>query len=983
MRQDQSIILLSIISVGFVLRLFLAYNSTGFPVDINTYKAWAEYLATKGFSDFYTAGHFIDYPPFYLFVFYLIGKLRYLFGLDFASPTYHLILKLPSLIAEIFSACLLIHIAKKKMIPPRVVIISTTVFIFNPVIIIDSALWGQIDSFLALFILGFMIAMIEKRHILAASLFTLSIMIKPQALVFTPIFLAYVVSLKDIKVAFNVFITMILTILPLLIPFSLTQGFMWIPKLLETMFSEYPFATLNTFNFYALIGKNWASTDEYWLFLPFKTWGFIAILLITLMSIYLFLRSRHEYKIVLISLITALSVFMFSVKMHERYMVTSMVIFALAYLLTKDKKVLYLFIGFSVTNTVNLAYTLILAHIGIYHIPPKDLILRGFSLINLCLYVLALRWLIPNLIGGNTESKKLNSTSIFELPQCKIDLTLNKRDVIALICICVFFTLLYFYSLGSVYSPQTYWQPKMKGEGFIIDLKTPQDIRRINYFSGIGKGIYRVDVSDDLIKWQTIATIEQKDVFQWKYIQVDNKTRYLNIIVIEPDGMLYEIGLFDKNRNLIQIENLLNIVSSEKTVGSFKNLFDEQRMVPYTPSYRNGTYFDEIYYARTAFEYIQGLLPYETTHPPLGKLIIATGIKIFGMTPFGWRVMGVLSGIVIIAFVYLFGRMLFGKTEYGVLSAMIMGFDFMTFVQARLATIDSISVMFIVMMTYFMMRFYLSDNYHSCIRNMTLSAISFSLGVATKWLCIYTALGLAVLFFLKLYKLSRNTDIKKYLIYGILLFVILPTIVYTVTYLIILPKPITFAHIKTIIQTQYHMYQYHKGIVSSHPFASSWWQWPIIYKPMWLYMAPDMPRGIAGSIVTMGNPIVWWTGLVTFSLIVFGFVRYKRVESYQWLIVLFVAVNYLPWLLVPRETYIYHFYATVPFWILSIVYWLGVLKDANQGSRLFRYLPFIYLILVALMFLMFYPILSGLEVNKSYIRDYLQWFSSWIFFVPD
>jgi dolichyl-phosphate-mannose--protein O-mannosyl transferase len=62
--------------------------------------------------------------------------------------------------------------------------------------------------------------------------------------------------------------------------------------------------------------------------------------------------------------------------------------------------------------------------------------------------------------------------------------------------------------------------------------------------------------------------------------------------------------------------------------------------------------FDEVYHAKTAYEYIRKVLPDEDTHPPLGKAIIALGIQIFGMTPFGWRFMGILFGILMLPLLY-------------------------------------------------------------------------------------------------------------------------------------------------------------------------------------------------------------------------------------------------------------------------------------------------------------------------------------------
>ena len=66
------------------------------------------------------------------------------------------------------------------------------------------------------------------------------------------------------------------------------------------------------------------------------------------------------------------------------------------------------------------------------------------------------------------------------------------------------------------------------------------------------------------------------------------------------------------------------------------------------PSWWNSSYFDEIYHARTAYEFTQGTVPYETSHPPLGKVLMSWSVSLFGMTPFGWRFAGAVAGILML-----------------------------------------------------------------------------------------------------------------------------------------------------------------------------------------------------------------------------------------------------------------------------------------------------------------------------------------------
>ena len=48
-------------------------------------------------------------------------------------------------------------------------------------------------------------------------------------------------------------------------------------------------------------------------------------------------------------------------------------------------------------------------------------------------------------------------------------------------------------------------------------------------------------------------------------------------------------------------------------------------------------YFDEVYHAKTALQYLRGEPPTEWVHPPTAKLLIAVGVALFGYAPWAWR----------------------------------------------------------------------------------------------------------------------------------------------------------------------------------------------------------------------------------------------------------------------------------------------------------------------------------------------------------
>ncbi|MGH9188217.1 MAG: glycosyltransferase family 39 protein, partial [Acidimicrobiales bacterium] len=69
--------------------------------------------------------------------------------------------------------------------------------------------------------------------------------------------------------------------------------------------------------------------------------------------------------------------------------------------------------------------------------------------------------------------------------------------------------------------------------------------------------------------------------------------------------------------------------------------------------------FDEIYYALDATDLLRyGVEPGRGVHPPLGKWLMAGGIKFFGFTPFGWRAAVLVAGALTVLATYLAARQL-------------------------------------------------------------------------------------------------------------------------------------------------------------------------------------------------------------------------------------------------------------------------------------------------------------------------------------
>jgi dolichyl-phosphate-mannose--protein O-mannosyl transferase len=383
------------------------------------------------------------------------------------------------------------------------------------------------------------------------------------------------------------------------------------------------------------------------------------------------------------------------------------------------------------------------------------------------------------------------------------------------------------------------------------------------------------------------------------------------------------------------------------------------------------------------------------------------------MDPFGWRVVGTIFGILMIPLMYVFAFSLFQRTMYASWATLLLAFDFMHFVQTRISTVDVYLVFFIMLMFYYMHRYSRLNIYEKGLPRsllpLFLSGLFFGCAAATKWSALYGGVGLAALFayclivrhleYRKAQRLcsaastgahagssTENIEaaeqiVKKYPLYAIntivftgLFFTVIPALVYVLSYIPFLMVPGPGHALQDVVKFQKFMYDYHSKLVATHSFSSPWWQWPVMVKPVWYYSGPQLPADKVASLVAMGNPAIWWAGIAAF-----GFSLYSLLRRKAWImlvpIVAFLSL-YIPWTLVPRLTFLYHYFPMVPFLILFLVYSLKTITERYKHGHT---VSVAYLIVAGLLFAMFYPVLSGMVVSKEYVNFGLRWFQSWIF----
>lgn len=1032
----KALALILFFGIGLIIRLLFATRCLGYASDMSCWGGWAMGMCDYGPSKFYTSMNFADYPPGYMLVLWLLGKIIRALSLPFDTYAYNTLLKFPTICCDLIIGGIIYYYGQKKNLKSP--LFCSALFVFNPAVIFDSCIWGQVDSVLCVFVICMFLAFKEKKLILASLAFVCGVLIKPQMFLFGPVFvIGYLYYCKESKLhevikqtIFSALVGIAL-FLAICLPFNYgSGGLKGIFELYTSTMGSYAYATVNALNFPFVLGGNWKPNTDQIFFVTYKTLGVLGILLSIGYALFIAYKDKKHDYLPLCGAIIIGGIFTFGHNMHERYLFPILACLLVTYLYKPTKRLLQYFSVFTLTALLNMCLVIYYTHV--YATNTFALIvaiIQVISFVMLCWYSYELvtdkvdekaEEPAPKKVDQGATSRTLShiqaSEAINQLGHIQTtDMIkqgkMTKKDWIICLALTLIYGVIAFTNLGSMTGATTIWEAK-QGDSVTIDFGEVQDIKEERLYCSVtdSAAVLKIETSLDGTNWTEIANVlfDNNDP-NVNSIQAFNKwvtrtdlTGQARFVRLTSTGeMLRIIEACFINTN----DEIIPVTVTEAT-GSGANAFDEQDLVPLDPTYFNETHFDEIYHGRTGWENLQGISPYETTHPPLGKVLISLGIMLFGMVPFGWRFAGTLIGVLMIPAIYIFAKALFKRTRYAFIAAFLMCFDFMHFTQTRIATIDTYIVFFMILMYYFMYLFYesnyLMDDEKQLKKDFLYlagSGICFGFGAASKWTGIYAGGGLAVIFFYSLYLRykeyilllhnpgqqskvpnyaecvkSYQTKTLKILGWCCIFFVALPIVIYILSYL---PQITALNYgIAEIWNCQKSMFDYHSKLEATHSFSSPWYKWPLMIRPVWYYVK-RYADGTISTISSLGNPAIWWVGL---AAIIGAFV--KAVKSPQGSKIKFIAVSFLiqilPWVLVTRCTFLYHYFPCTPFIMLAIVWWIKHIEDTTTKVKQTNWAVAGYLALIVLLFIVFYPAISGLRVSETYIKA-LEWFSTWYF----
>ncbi len=982
-----------------------------------------------------------QYPLLLNLYFAVIGWLVRL-GCGETSAFFTLLLKLPAIAMNLAVAGLLFHCSSR--VSRKHAWLILVLFLFNPAVLFSTAFWGQTTTFSA-GLLVFAIYSLSQRRVFAAGLLLGALCGYSLQWPFLVVFLLITLLIQGtaaqcLRAAAGVLITATSLFLAVFFRHDLLQ----VLGNFRPSLPELNQLSLNACNFWALLGLNWQSADNLLLGIAGSLWG-VALALLTLAALILVLvkhrgaakpsqsklpttetiASESPWKT--FALLT-LGLFLFLPFQQGHNLLPT--VFLLAFLLLNNRLYAWAFCGASTLCFLNQIFVF---WYPAYQnsLPPTDALLQPIGGGILLLAFLALLRgelkvktdsidrVLACVLDRIPQSFKIGAVTTQPAPPVLEDFnsghqpfSMKNWDWCALALIWAVAAGLLLFNLGKIHFPTQGHQIVDRPEVFDIDLGSATTLTEVGFYGGEIAPEVRFEAwtgerwralwgNDDGFLIYPAATDYRKTFKNKQRSFRPVETSRIRVIVKGKESTLQELALFGSNNQLIVPQSISEHTTAgvnESQPATSHPFFDEQEKVGPFARHLTNSYWDEVFYARSAYNLLNGQPPYEKTHPPLGKSIIGFGIRWFGMTPFGWRIMPALAISLLPLLLFSAGRWLSGRRLGAYLAAALCLFECLAISIGRIANIDGFLVLFQTAMLIALLRWFIAGDGEVKRKNLPwllLAGICFGLAVSIKWSAIFCGFGIFLLVvgwhIRHMLQLSRQDQqiptnqlkrffqqtLPKNLALWCGCFVVLPFAIYYFSHYEFLQslaaKPSLWSTqgVEAFWEQQKFIIGFHGGkkAFESHSLASPFYTWPLLAKPVQeIYINSRLADNFRSTISMVGNPVIFWLGLL--AMLGWAWQALKGQCRTAILLSGCYFAQFLPWILVQRPSFFYAYFPFVPILIL------GLATATGSAPKYTKRTCAALLLSSSAIFLLFYPAISGLPMPAKYF-EWLHWFDSW------
>ena len=390
------IILAAMLSISFLVRVLL-FPLQGFQADMGTFMAWFNTAAEHGVRPFYTIywsnpdTAWIDYPPFSVYIFWAFGSLAKAlapYGVGLAN-----IVKLVPNLFDVAIATVIYFFVRKKL-SFKLSLVASALYVFNPAIIFNAAVWGQFDATYTFFLMLSLLLALKSKPELSAVAFALGILTKTQGIAFLPLVVFLILKKNGVKRFLYSVLAFAATIFLVILPMEWSNPVSFLSRIYFGAYGHYSYTSFNAFNLWGLFG--FAIPDGNLAILGWALFGALCVFVLYVLNKRF--KDSGEMLVFFSAFMLFFGFFMLMTRMHERYMFP--VIGMLVLMFPSVKKARLFYVILTGTLLVNISYVLywlnLYANAGYPYSPnlTGDPVVLVVSMVNLItfLYASLLMW---------------------------------------------------------------------------------------------------------------------------------------------------------------------------------------------------------------------------------------------------------------------------------------------------------------------------------------------------------------------------------------------------------------------------------------------------------------------------------------------------------------------------------------------------------------------------------------------------------------
>lgn len=326
--------LLYLLLLGLLIRLIFIPNS-GFIADIAFWKSWS--LAANDNGIVWTAHNTnINYPPGFIYILLWMGKTYSFFAdphifnefWDAGNLLFLTIAKIPAILSDLAIATLIYFVTKKITIYEKhknnsyLPLFLSGLFLLNPIVILDSAIWGQVESFGMLFTILTVILILRDKPALATFIFMIGALMKLQNIIYIPLIYLFIFRYHGFEALIKSIGASLLAFTITVFPFLQVNDIERVLRLLTVNNDYFPWLSLHAHNpWWIVSGGQMISSDKILVLgiANAKQIGLILFSSIYLLLIILLWKKPTPKNFIISLSIGVFAFFLFTTQSHERY----------------------------------------------------------------------------------------------------------------------------------------------------------------------------------------------------------------------------------------------------------------------------------------------------------------------------------------------------------------------------------------------------------------------------------------------------------------------------------------------------------------------------------------------------------------------------------------------------------------------------------------------------------------------------------------